>query len=122
VQLPADAASVTMKTLPALALAEGRLATVDSGGLHCPFARLLYPVHTFTPAKVGKLLVSVVPFFHVFAALQNQRSWLVVSMYTHGGVQEPPGAPALAVIGVAPEPLICVQVPGAPVVVQKERF
>ena len=59
-------------------------------------------------------------FFHVFVAAQNQSSWFVVSIYTAGGVQLPAGDPAPLVVVVAP--LICVHVPGVPVVVQKNRF
>jgi hypothetical protein len=111
-----------MNTLPTFPAADGRFATVDSGGLHCPLDRLLYPVHVFVPASVGKPLVSAVGRFHEFAAPQNHKSWFVVSMYTTGGAQLPLGAPGPAVIAVAPLPLICVQTPGAPVTVQKYRF
>jgi hypothetical protein len=111
-----------MNTFPALPLAAGRLATVDSGGLHCPPDKLLYPVHVFVPAIVAKALISVVGFFHELVAPQYQRSWFVVSMYKIGGVQLPAGAPVPVVMAPAALPLICVQVPGAPVTVQKYRF
>jgi hypothetical protein len=111
-----------MNTLPTFPAAEGRFDTVDSGGLHCPLDRLLYPVHVLLPASVGKPLVSAVGFFHEFVALQNHKSWFVVSMYSTGGLQLPLGAPGPAVIAVAPLPLICVQTPGDPVTVQKYRF
>jgi hypothetical protein len=105
-----------MNTFPALPLAAGRFATVDSGGLHCPPEKLLYPVHVFAPAT--NPVVSIVDRLHEFTAPQNQRFWFVVSMYTTGGVQLPLGAPAPAVVVLA-VPLIWVQTPGAPVVVQK---
>jgi hypothetical protein len=108
-----------MNTFPALPEDGGRFATVDSGGLHCPLERLLYPVHEFVPASVAKLLVSNVDRFHVLAAPQNHKSWFVVSTYITGGVQLPPGDPAPAVDVVVVAPLICVQTPGVPVVVQK---
>jgi len=111
-----------MNTFPVLPLALGRFATVDSGGLHCPPERLLYPVHVFVPAAIAKPLVSAVGFFHVLVALQYQRSWLVVSMYNIGGAQLPAGAPVPTVIVPAALPLICVQIPGVPVTVQKYRF
>jgi hypothetical protein len=111
-----------MNTFPTLPLVEGRFATVDSGGLHCPPERLLYPFHVFAPASVGKPLVSAVGRFHEFAAPQYHKSWFVVSMYTTGGVQFPLGPPVPAVIVVVVAPLICVQTPGAPVTVQKYRF
>jgi hypothetical protein len=111
-----------MNTFPTFPAAEGRFATVDSGGLHCPPERLLYPVHVFAPASFAKPLVSAVGRLHEFAAPQYHKSWFVVSMYTTGGVQLPLGAPAPAVTAVAALPLICVQTPGAPVTVQKYRF
>jgi hypothetical protein len=111
-----------MNTFPALPLALGRFATVDSGGLHCPPDELLYPVHVLVPATVAKPLVSAVGFFHVLIAPQYQRSWLVVSVYNIGGAQLPVGAPVPVVIAPTALPLICVQVPGAPVTVQKYRF
>jgi hypothetical protein len=43
-------------------------------------------------------------------------------MYTNGGAQTPLGTPVPAVIVVVVVPLICVQTPGVPVVVQKYRF
>jgi hypothetical protein len=110
-----------MNTFPALPLALGRFATVDSGGLHCPPEKLLYPVHVFVPAAVANPLVSTVGRLHEFTAPQNHRFWFVVSMYTTGGVQLPLGAPDPDVVVVV-VPLICVQTPGAPVVVQKYRF
>jgi len=95
-----------MNTFPTLLPAGGRLATVDSGGRHCPAEALLYPVQVFAPARVAKPLVSVVGFFQVFVALQYHNSWLVVSMYTNGGVQLPLGPPAPAVVVVCVAPLI----------------
>jgi hypothetical protein len=89
-----------------LPLALGRFATVDSGGLHCPPVKLLYPVHVFVPAVVAKPLVSAVGFFQVLVAPQYQRSWFVVSVYNTGGVQPPAGAPVPAVIAPAALPLI----------------
>jgi hypothetical protein len=76
----------------------------------------------FVPATVAKPLVSAVGFFHELVALQNHRSWFVVSMYNAGGAQLPAGAPAPAVIAPDPPPLICDQTPGAPVTVQKYKF
>jgi hypothetical protein len=111
-----------MNTFPALPPALGKFATVDSGGLHCPPEKLLYPVHVFAPAAVAKPLVSAVGFLHELLAPQYQRSWFVVSMYNIGGAQLPAGAPAPAVIDPAALPLICVHTPGAPVTVQKYRF
>jgi hypothetical protein len=118
-QLPALTASVTMNTFPTLPAAAGRFATVDSGGLHCPPEKLLYPVHVLAPESVGNPLVSEVGRFHRFAAPQNHKSWFVVSMYNTGGVQLPLGAPLPVVVVVVDAPLICVQAPGVPVVVQK---
>jgi hypothetical protein len=111
-----------MNTLPAFPAAEGRFATVDSGGLHCPPEKSLNPVHVLLPASVAKPLVLAVGCFHEFVALQNHKFWFVVSMYTTGGVQLPLGAPDPAVMAVVPVPLIWVQTPGAPVTVQKYRF
>src|ERR1035438_8228601 len=102
-----------MNTFPALPLAAGRCPTVDSGGLHCPPDKLLYPVHVFVPATVAKPLVSAVGFFHELVAPQYQRSWFVVSMYNIGGAQLPDGAPVpvrIAFVVVLPT---SVRVPGA---------
>jgi hypothetical protein len=111
-----------MNTFPALPLAEGRFTTVDSGGLHCPPEKLLYPVHVFVPPTVGKPLVSIVGRLHEFTAPQNHKFWFVVSIYKVGGAQLPAGAPVPAVVVPAAVPLICVQTPGAPVTVQKYKF
>ncbi len=108
-----------MNTFPTLPAAAGRFATVDSGGLHCPPERLLYPVQVFAPASVGNPLVSAVGRLHKFAAPQNHKSWFVVSMYNTGGVQFPLGAPLPVVFVADAVPLICVQTPGLPVTVQK---
>jgi hypothetical protein len=89
---------------------------------NCAPEKLFVPVHVLVPATVAKPLVSAVGFFHVLVALQNHRSWFVVSTERAGGAQLPAGAPAPAVIVFAALPLICVQTPGVPVTVQKYRF
>ena len=124
VQIPEFAASVTMNTLPVFTAAGGKFATVDSGGRHCAATSLLYPVHVFAPPSVGMLLISGAGFFHELVAPQNHRFWLAVSMYIVGGLQFPAGAPlpVITLLPPPPDPLICDHVPGAPVVVQKNKF